>query len=117
HITLTRYSVDNDWWEEQSSQVDRAAVRRSWGIHPETTVILFCAKLQSWKRPLDLLRAFGRAKVPNSLLVFAGEGPLRSELESEAAALQIAERVYFLGFVNQSQLPSVYTASDLMVLP
>ncbi|HEY2546051.1 MAG TPA: glycosyltransferase, partial [Candidatus Acidoferrum sp.] len=31
--------------------------------------------------------------------------------------LGIAERVRFLGFVNQTQLPAVYTAADLMVLP
>ena len=116
-ITLTPYSVDNDWWKKQSSLVDRAAVRRSWGIAPEASVILFCAKLQPWKRPLDLLRAFALAAIPNSALVFAGEGPLRSELETEAASMGIADRVHFLGFVNQSQLPSVYTASDLMVLP
>lgn len=116
-ITLTPYSVDNDWWKEQSSQVDRAAVRRAWGIAPESLVILYCAKLQPWKRPLDLLRAFALATTPGSDLVFAGEGPLRSQLEAEAASLGIAERVHFLGFVNQSQLPSIYTASDLMVLP
>ena len=116
-ITLTPYPVDNDWWKEQSSQVDRTAVRRSWSIAPEASVILFCAKLQPWKRPLDLLRAFALATIPNSALVFAGEGPLRSELETEAASLGIADRVHFLGFVNQSQLPSIYTASDLMVLP
>jgi glycosyltransferase involved in cell wall biosynthesis len=116
-LTLTPYTVDNDWWKEQSSRVDRASVRRSWGIAPEASVILFCAKLQPWKRPLDLLRAFAIATVPDSALVFAGEGPLRSELKTEAVSLGIAERVHFLGFVNQSQLPSIYTASDLMVLP
>lgn len=116
-ITLTPYSVDNDWWIEQSSRVDRAAVLRSWSIAPEASVILFCAKLQPWKRPLDLLRAFALAAVPGSALVFAGEGPLRSQLETEAISLGIAERVHFLGFVNQSQLPFIYTASDLLVLP
>jgi glycosyltransferase involved in cell wall biosynthesis len=116
-ITLTPYSVDNDWWKEQSSRIDRASVRGSWGIAPEASVILFCGKLQPWKRPFDLLRAFAIATVPDSALVFAGEGPLRSKLETEAASLGIAERVHFLGFVNQSQLPSIYTASDLMVLP
>jgi len=29
----------------------------------------------------------------------------------------VASRVRFLGFVNQSQLPAVYTSADLMVLP
>ncbi len=116
-VTLTPYSVDNDWWIRQSAAVDRPAVRASWGASASDAVILFCAKLQPWKRPGDLLRAFAKANLSDALLVIAGEGPLRSELESQAAALGIASRVRFLGFVNQSQLPAVYTSADLMVLP
>jgi glycosyltransferase involved in cell wall biosynthesis len=116
-ITLTPYSVDNDWWFEQSAKVDRAATRAAWGASPKDPVILFCAKLQPWKRPIDLLRAFAKADLSNALLVFAGEGPLRSQLESEASALSVSSRVRFLGFVNQSQLPAVYTSADVMVLP
>jgi glycosyltransferase involved in cell wall biosynthesis len=73
--------------------------------------------LQPWKRPIDLLRAFAKANVPNALLVFAGEGSLRSELEAEAAALSVKSKVRFLGFVNQSQLPAIYASADVMVLP
>jgi glycosyltransferase involved in cell wall biosynthesis len=116
-ITLTPYSVDNDWWMAQSEKVDRGAVRANWGATPETIVILFCAKLQPWKRPLDLLRAFAQADHSNTLLVYAGEGAQRAELESVTAALAVSERVRFLGFVNQSCLPAVYTSADLMVLP
>jgi glycosyltransferase involved in cell wall biosynthesis len=116
-VTMTPYSVDNDWWMQKSSQVNRSAVRESWGAAPDTTVILFCAKLQAWKRPLDLLRAFAEAKLSSALLIFAGEGPLRAQLEHEAIRLGVVSHVRFLGFVNQSQLPAVYTSSDLMVLP
>jgi glycosyltransferase involved in cell wall biosynthesis len=116
-VTLTPYSVDNDWWMRQSAAVDRDSVRAGWGASAVDTVILFCAKLQPWKRPGDLLRAFATAKLSNALLVFAGEGPLRAELERQASELGIAGRVRFLGFLNQSQLPAVYTAADLMVLP
>jgi len=116
-VTLTPYCVDNDWWMQQSAGIDRHAVRASWGVSASDSVILFCAKLQPWKRPLDLLRAFAKANLPGAFLVFAGAGPLRGQLESEAVNLGIANRVRFLGFVNQSQLPAVYTAANLMVLP
>jgi len=116
-ITLTPYSVDNDWWLARSQEVDRAAVRASWGITPETSVVLYCAKLQPWKRPQDLLQAFAQSDLGKAVLIIAGEGPLRSEMERQAAALGIADRVRFLGFVNQTQLPALYTASDLLVLP
>lgn len=42
---------------------------------------------------------------------------MRNELEAEATALGISDRTRFLGFVNQSTLPQVYCASDLLVLP
>jgi len=116
-ISFTPFSVDNRWWLEQSAKVDREAVRRRWGVPGDACVILYCAKLQSWKRPKDLLQAFARAQSTDAFLVIAGEGPLRAEMQKEAAELGILERSRFLGFVNQSELPSVYTASDVFVLP
>ena len=116
-ITLTPYCVDNDWWTAQAEQADRAAMRSVWGAEPDSAVVLFCAKLQPWKRPGDLLEAFAAAGIPRAVLVFAGEGPLRHTLLQRALDLGIADRVRFLGFVNQSALPAVYTAADLMVLP
>jgi glycosyltransferase involved in cell wall biosynthesis len=116
-VTLTPYVVDNDWWVAQSSRIDRAAVRASWGASADDTVILFCAKLQPWKRPFDLLRAFAKARLQKARLIFVGDGPLRPGLESEVVALGISDRVRFLGFLNQSQLPEVYKSADLMVLP
>jgi len=107
-ITLTPFVVDNEWWTEKSKLVDRDAVRSDWGVTPGQQVILFCAKLQPWKRPADLLRAFSSLNLSTAVLVFAGEGPLRAQLEAEATKLGVASRVRFLGFVNQSQLPAVY---------
>lgn len=116
-IVLTPYVVDNDWWTQRAANVDRAAVRQAWRVPEDAPVVLFCAKLQHWKRPQDLLRAFAAARVPGSHLVFAGEGPVRRDLEKEAIALELTGQVHFLGFTNQTQLPNVYRASDLMVLP
>ena len=116
-VLLTPYVVDNDWWTEQAARVERNKVRRAWRIPEDVPVVLFCAKLQSWKRPLDLLRAFAAVEVPAAHLVFAGDGPLRAELQAEARSSGLNGRVRFLGFANQTQLPAVYRASDLMVLP
>jgi glycosyltransferase involved in cell wall biosynthesis len=116
-ITLTPYTVDNDWWKTQSALVNREATRANLGATPHQAIILFCAKLQPWKRPMDLLQAFAEAGPEGSILVFAGEGPQRPQLEAEAAKLGIEQRVKFLGFVNQSQLPALYSTADLLVLP
>lgn len=116
HIVLTPYTVDNDRFAKAAARVDRRAVRETWGIPPDVPVVLFCGKFVPWKRPQDVLRAFSRADIPHAWLVFAGEGSLRPSLEAEAKYLGV-ERVHFLGFVNQSALPKVYIASDVLVLP
>lgn len=116
-VALTPFVVDNDWWRQRASEVGRSSVRQKWEIPDEALVALFCAKLQPWKRPDDVLRAFARVNVKGTYLVFAGEGPMRANLESTAKSLGVADRVRFLGFVNQSALPSVYCSADLFILP
>jgi glycosyltransferase involved in cell wall biosynthesis len=116
-ILLAGNVVDNDWWMAQASQVDREAVRQSWNILADAPVALFCGKLQPWKRPQDALDAFARADIRDAFLVFAGDGPMLAELQQFAGQLGIAERVRWLGFVNQTQLPAVYVASDMLLLP
>jgi glycosyltransferase involved in cell wall biosynthesis len=116
-IFLTPYVVNNAWWLQQAEQVSRADVRAMWGIPPDDVVVLFCAKLQPWKRPQDVLHAFEKANVHSSWLVYAGDGAMREDLEQLAHELHVADRVQFLGFVNQSQLPSVYVSSDILVFP
>jgi glycosyltransferase involved in cell wall biosynthesis len=115
-ISMTLDTVDNDWWSGEAQRVDRAAIRARLGLNPDDKAILFCGKLQPWKRPLDVLRAFASASIPQSILVFAGDGALRASIESEAAALGLRDRVRMLGFVNQSQLPGVYRACDVMAI-
>jgi len=79
--------------------------------------ILFVGKLIERKRPLDVLRAAallaGRGDTIE--VAFAGSGELQDALTNAAAAAGL--RAHFHGFVNQSELPAIYAAADVMVLP
>lgn len=116
-VILTPFVVDNTWWQQRASEVDRCTIRRAWNIPEDAIVVLFCAKLQPWKRPGDVLCAFAEANVKGTYLVYAGEGSLRASLEAKARSLGVSERTRFLGFVNQASLPPVYRSSDLFVMP
>lgn len=116
-IRVIRCGVDKDSWLQRQEGTDRRAVRASWDVPANAPVVLFCAKLQRWKRPLDLLEAFAKADLPGVYLVLAGEGPQRGEVEARVRALGLTARVRVLGFVNASQLPGFYQAADLFVLP
>jgi glycosyltransferase involved in cell wall biosynthesis len=116
-IALIPSIVDNERWSREAAEADRAVTRASWGLADGWPVVLFCSELQPWKRPQDLLQAFAQAKAPQSHLIFAGEGSMRLQLESEAKALGLEERVHFVGSIGQSQRPAAYKAASLLVLP
>lgn len=116
-VAFTPGGFDNEWWARTADQSDKRETRARWGIPEKSSVLLFCAKLQPRKRPKDVLHAFAKLDLADCFLVFAGDGPLRSELEAKAKALGVSKRVVFCGFVNQTQLPALYRAADLFVLP
>jgi glycosyltransferase involved in cell wall biosynthesis len=69
------------------------------------------------KNHSGLLRAAAllKDKFPATEYVLAGDGPVRAELEKEAADLGIADRVLFLG--DRRDIPAVLSSVDVTVLP
>jgi colanic acid/amylovoran biosynthesis glycosyltransferase len=65
------------------------------------------------------LRAFAKfaSSHPGATFTIAGEGPLRSELGSLAAELGVAEKVFFPGFVSQTQLRELFYQSHIFLHP
>ncbi len=54
---------------------------------------------------------------PNARLVLAGDGDLRGDLETQAAALGLAARVTFAGMVPREEIPAYFAASDIVAVP
>jgi len=65
------------------------------------------------------LRAFAKfsASHPASTFTVAGEGPLRHELGQLAAELGVADRVFFPGFISQTQLRELFYQSHIFLHP
>ncbi|HEY7899634.1 MAG TPA: glycosyltransferase family 4 protein, partial [Caulobacteraceae bacterium] len=115
-IFLVPYAVDNARFA--SAVVDRAAIRAKMGIADDKPVVLYAAKFSPRKRPDDLIRAAAAVKRAGSAfhLVMVGSGELEGRLRALANELGIGD-THFPGFVNQSDLPGLYAASDIFVLP
>jgi glycosyltransferase involved in cell wall biosynthesis len=56
-------------------------------------------------------------QVPDVWLAIAGKGPLQLTLQQQAESLGLSDRVKFLGFLPDEQLPIAYQAADLMIMP
>ncbi|MEM6883566.1 MAG: glycosyltransferase family 4 protein [Verrucomicrobiota bacterium] len=89
-----------------------SVLREKWGIPKDHKIILFAGKFIDKKRPLDLLQAFQKVNPSQTTLLYIGDGALKKEL-----AASVSKNVVIQPFVNQSQMPNVYRAADLLVLP
>ena len=58
-----------------------------------------------------------RKSVPDALLLIAGRGPLAPELGSRIAGHGLQEHVRLLGFVGEDDLPWLYRACDVSIVP
>jgi len=57
------------------------------------------------------------ASHPDLVYVVAGDGDDRNRLQQLAAALGVAERVRFVGYVPEGELPELYRTADVFVMP
>jgi glycosyltransferase involved in cell wall biosynthesis len=120
-IFLVPYSVDNDRFIQATrlTSNQRLKVRKRYNVPAERLAVLYAAKFTPRKRPADLLEAARRLKFETArpfTIVMAGSGELEAELRAFCAEHAL-DYVVFTGFVNQSELPRLYAASDIFVLP
>jgi glycosyltransferase involved in cell wall biosynthesis len=87
---------------------------------PARAYILFMGRLAPIKGPDLLLQAYARvaSRFPDVDLVFAGpDGGMGQQLRNDAAGLDVAARVHFLGFVDEWQRLLAYRGAALLAVP
>ena len=107
-------AVDNLRFAAAAHEKAGLAWRRDMGISDRTRLVLFAGKFERKKRPDLLIRAFRRLAPAEAVLLLAGSGRMESELRDLAAG---SDAIRFVPFQNQSAMPRVHAAADLLVLP
>jgi len=115
--TLVLNAVDTKSFRPDAAM--RRAKRKEFGFSDSELVALFVGRLEEVKR-VD--RAIGavhhlRASRPRCRLLVVGEGSWRLRLEQCAHDLGVAAAVSFLGYVPHDELPALYNAADVLLLP
>ncbi len=58
-----------------------------------------------------------KQQIPNIMVMIAGRGPLQAQLAAQIENLALTENVSLIGFVSDDDLPYLYRAADLSVVP
>lgn len=97
---------------------DGGAFRARHGIPADRPVLVHIGRIGHEKNLRFLLQAFARvgAVLPEALLIVAGEGPAKAELERFARASGLESRIRWLGYLDRErELAGCYRAGDAFV--
>jgi glycosyltransferase involved in cell wall biosynthesis len=116
-IFVAAHAVDNDAYNCQVSEEEKAALRQDLGIAPGQRVVLYLGRLEEVKGLSYLLEAFASLRRDDAVLVLAGTGSGQTRLERLAQAKGIIERVRFPGYVSPERTVPYYALAWVCVLP
>jgi glycosyltransferase involved in cell wall biosynthesis len=118
-----RIEVIPHFYDEEFADLGSKPIARTDGTGSgstdDTTSLLYVGALQDIKGVDVLVRGFSEIiqREHNATLRIAGTGPYGESLHDLARDLGVNEHIEWLGYVDHSELPSVYDAADIFVYP
>ena len=110
-ISVVALGVDRDLFRPS----DQSAARRTLGISPTATVLLYSGVIDQTHNLRPVAAALGGVKMRDMELHIIGDGVLRAELEQIAAERRTPVR--FHGRVPYERVPEYIAAADLCLAP
>jgi glycosyltransferase involved in cell wall biosynthesis len=106
-VVVAPQAVDAKHFGRRISDTERAAARQRAGAPPDGLLALFVGRLEREKGVRVLLEAWRAAHLGEAALAVAGDGPEPVE----------GPNVTRLGRVSRADLPALYAAADVLVVP
>lgn len=113
-FTMIPNGIDIDHF--QYNEEARSEYRKQMGLKGQF-VIVTVGRIAYQKKPCftaDIFAEIAR-KVPESTLLFVGDGPLREEVQEHVRSMGMEKKVRFLG--NRDDVPQLLSAADVFLLP
>jgi glycosyltransferase involved in cell wall biosynthesis len=110
------YSGVSDDFQPVSSDNKLLAMRKKYHLGSKP-FILTVGTVQPRKNYELLVRAFAKLDGDFTLAIAGGKGWLERGLAAEIATHNLEKRVKLLGFVDDADLPALYSAATLFVMP
>ena len=116
-IFVVRPVVDNSKYNQPFSEQERTKLRSDLKIDPCKKVVLYLGRLATSKGCKYLIDAFNLLQPDDAVLVMAGDGPERANLEARVRHYDLTDRVRFVGHVAERDTPRYYAIAYVQVLP
>ncbi|MBX3036611.1 MAG: glycosyltransferase [Anaerolineales bacterium] len=93
------------------------SLRNRLNVSADAPILLTVGRMDPEKRLDFIVDAFVKIskQIPNTQLVFAGDGSARKKLEEKVNALDVKNNIHFLGMVNRNDLPDVFHDATLFL--
>ncbi|MEZ4833999.1 MAG: glycosyltransferase [Caldilineaceae bacterium] len=112
-IEVVHFGIDLERFAPTPAVTARSAeLRAQYGPGP---LVLFVGRLRYYKGVAVLVRAM--AQVTGARCLVVGTGPEEDDIRRLIAELGIGDRVQLAGTLSDADLPAIYRAADLFVLP
>jgi len=113
------HAVDNAWFAAtaRTARTSRHDTRAALGCLAGESIVLFVGQFVARKRLFDLIKAIASLQHQGARVrgVFVGDGELETRLRE--VVQQSNAPISLVGFKNQSELPAIYAAADVLALP
>ncbi|KKS26429.1 MAG: Glycosyl transferase group 1 [Parcubacteria group bacterium GW2011_GWA2_42_11] len=102
--------------QEYISKSNKGMVRQKYGIPADKKIWLSVGRLEPEKDFADLINLFNAISWDDSVLIIAGKGILKDELETQVKDLGLEKKVILAGNVSRQEIWNYYQDADLFVL-
>jgi len=110
-VVVAPQAVDVAHYGAPVPETDRQEWRGRADAREDDLLVLFVGRLEREKGVAVLLKAWSRAGIANARLAIAGDGPLAGAVTRAGAGVR------GLGHVSAAELPALYAAADVLVVP
>lgn len=119
-VSVVQGAVDHNHFRPITDPATIAAVRARYGAD-NGPYILAVSRIEPRKNFARLIEAFHharqQAKLPHRLIIGGRKGWLYDEIFAKVTELGIEDAVHFCGFVEDADLPALYSGADFVAYP
>lgn len=116
-VRVVHFGIDLARFAPTPATLERAAqLKARYGPGP---LILFVGRLRYYKGVSVLVQAMAQvtAQIPGARALIVGSGPMEGEIRQVMAQMGVTDSVILAGSLPDADLPAIYRAADLFVLP